>query len=175
MIRHADGVRIEAPPSRAAARGLLDIPRDDPVFVCPGFIHPDKGFDRAVAAFRDGGIQGRLYIVGSVKDAIPANVAHLRLLRQLVAATPGVELVERFVDDAEFDAWIAAADAVLLPYRRSWSSGVLARAQALGTPVIAIGVGGIGEQASIHDVVVADDQELEKALVQLVQEREVLR
>jgi glycosyltransferase involved in cell wall biosynthesis len=175
VIPHADGVRIEAPPSRADARSRLDIPPDEPVFVCPGFIHPDKGFDRAVAAFRDARIRARLYIVGSVKDAIPTNVGHVRLLREMAAATPGVELVERFVDDAEFDAWIAAADAVLLPYRRSWSSGVLARAQALGTPAVAMAVGGIAEQASPHDVVVADDPELEKALARLVQEREILR
>jgi glycosyltransferase involved in cell wall biosynthesis len=175
LIRHEDGVRIEAPPSRADARGRLNIPPDEPVFVCPGFIHPNKGFDRAVAAFRDAGIRGRLYIVGSVKDAIPTNVAHVRILREMAAATPGVELVERFVDDDEFDAWIAAADAVLLPYRRSWSSGVLARAHALGTPAVAMAVGGITEQASADDVVVADDAELEKTLARLVQDREVLR
>jgi glycosyltransferase involved in cell wall biosynthesis len=175
VIRHTDGVRIEAPPSRAEARSRLDISGNDPVLVCPGFIHPHKGFDRAVAAFRDGGIQGRLYIVGSVKDVTPTNLAHVRLLREMAAATPGVELVERFVDDAEFDAWIAAADALLLPYRRSWSSGVLARAHALGTPAVVMAVGGIAEQASSHDVVVADDHELEKALARVVQEREVLR
>ena len=67
--------------------------------VAPGFIHPGKGFDRAVVAFRDAGSGGRLYIVGSVKDPIPKNVAHARLLRELAAHVLGVEIVDLIVTE----------------------------------------------------------------------------
>jgi glycosyltransferase involved in cell wall biosynthesis len=102
--------------------------------------------------------------VGSVRDSDPSNLAYAERLRRLADATPGVELVDGFLEDWEFDAWIAAADAVVLPYRRSWSSGVLARAQALGTPAIVTAVGGLPEQASRADVVVDDDEQLAVAV-----------
>src|SRR5439155_21852792 len=42
-------------PSRGEARDRLGIGRSEgPVFVCPGFLQPDKGFERAVEAFRSG-------------------------------------------------------------------------------------------------------------------------
>jgi glycosyltransferase involved in cell wall biosynthesis len=173
-ISHTDSVRIHAPIDWASARQRLEIPMDEAVLVSPGFIHPGKGFDRGVVAFRDAGAGGRLYIVGSVKDPLPKNVAHARLLRELAAHVPGVELVERFVGDEEFDAWIAAADAVILPYRGSWSSGVLARAQAVGTPAVVTRVGGLREQASARDVVVSDDEELAKAIAEIVGQREAV-
>lgn len=173
LISHTDGVRVTAPVDRTAARRQLGIPEEEAVLVSPGFIHPGKGYDRAVVSFRNAGSGGRLYIVGSVKDPVPKNLAHARLLREMAADVPGVRLVERFVDEGEFDTWIAAADAVILPYRRSWSSGVLARAQALGTPAVLTRVGGLAEQASSRDMVVADDEELTKAIARVVSEREV--
>jgi len=174
LISHTDGVRIQAPADRTAARRRLRIPAGEAALVSPGFIHPGKGFDRAVVSFRDAGAGGRLYIVGSVKDPIPTNMAHARLLRELAKDVPGVRLVERFVDDEEFDTWIAAADAVILPYRRSWSSGVLARAQAVGTPAVVTKVGGLAEQASARDVVVSGDEELTKAIAQILSQREAV-
>ena len=75
-----------------------------------------------------------------------------------------MHLVERFVPDADFDLWLTAADRVVLPYRRSWSSGVLARAQALRTPAVVAAQGGLAEQAGKDDVVVRDDDELFEAL-----------
>lgn len=174
VVSHIDGVRIQTAVSRTEARRRLGIPEGETTLLSPGFIHPDKGFDRAVRAFRDAGTATRLYIVGSVKDPLPKNLAHARLLREMAADIPGVELIERFVDDAEFDTWIAAADAVVLPYRRSWSSGVLARTQAVGTPAVVTAVGGLAEQASPRDVVVADDEELTKAIARVAHQEESL-
>lgn len=174
-ISHTDGVRVRASLDRDSARGTLGIPKEEAALVSPGFIHPGKGFDRAVLSFRDAGAGGRLYIVGSVKDPMPENLAHARLLREMAASVPGVQLIDRFVDDEEFDTWIAAADAVILPYRRSWSSGVLARAQALGTPAVVTRVGGLAEQASSRDVVVADDEELTKAISRVAHHREAVQ
>jgi glycosyltransferase involved in cell wall biosynthesis len=161
LVDHRDGIALRATPSREEARRLLDMPSDECVFVSPGFLHPDKGLERAIEAVRRTGA-GKLFVVGSVKDATPRNLAYAKLLRD--ESGDGVTLVERFIDEEELDAWTAAADAIVLPYRRSWSSGALARAQALGTPAIVTAVGGLPEQASDRDVVVRDDRELDEAL-----------
>jgi glycosyltransferase involved in cell wall biosynthesis len=81
-------------------------------------------------------------------------------LRELAAATPNVELHERYVSDEEFDLWIRAADAVVVPYRAASSSGVVARAHLLGTRLIASAVGGIAGQLADGDIPFADDDEL---------------
>jgi glycosyltransferase involved in cell wall biosynthesis len=170
LVPHVEGVTVHGPVSRTEARERLHVPAGEPALVCPGFLHPDKGIERALAAFRAAGA-GRLYVVGSVKDRTPRNEAYAARLREQVSATPGAEMVERYLDDVEFDLWIIAADAVVLPYRRSWSSGALARAQALGTPVIVTAVGGLAEQASARDMVVHDDDGLRAAVAAIVSPR----
>jgi glycosyltransferase involved in cell wall biosynthesis len=170
LVPHIEGVTVHASPGREAARARLGLPADERILVAPGFLHPDKGLDRAMEAQRLLGT-GRLYVAGSVKDRTPRNEAHAARLRRLAAEIRGVELRERYLDDEEFDAWIAAADAVVLPYRRSWSSGALARAQALETPAIVMDVGGLAEQASERDVVVRDEDELRAAMARLAEDR----
>lgn len=164
LVDHRDGIALRSRPSREEARRQLELPSDERIFVSPGFIHPDKGLERAIESVRRTGA-GRLYVVGSVKDATPRNLAYARSLRD--SAGERVTLVERFLDEEELDAWTAAADAVVLPYRRSWSSGALARAQSLGTPAIVTAVGGLPEQASDRDVVVGDEDELDRALLRV--------
>ena len=167
VVPHGQGVRVHHRPTREEARRRLGIPPGERVLVSPGFLHPAKGHERAIEAFRDLD-RGRLYIVGSVRDDSPRNQEYARRLRALAATAPRVELVEGFVSDQDFDAWIAAADVVVLPYLRSWSSGALARAQALGTPAVVSAVGGLPEQAGPRDVVVSSDRELASAIAAAV-------
>ena len=152
--------------SRADARRRLGLPETERVLVSPGFLQRSKGFDRALRAFA--GISdlngASLYVVGSVREQTEDARRYVRELKTLAEATPGTQLVETYLDDEEFDLWIAAADRVVLPYRSSWSSGVLARAHALGTPAIVAAVGGLEEQADRRDVVVRDDADLRDAL-----------
>jgi glycosyltransferase involved in cell wall biosynthesis len=160
LVDHVGGVTVHDGVGRHEARRRLGIEASDPVFLCPGFWHAGKGFDRAVRAFAAAGSPGRLDVVGSVRDATPDNLAFAEGLRGLAAATPGVTLHEEYASDEAFDAWIAVADAVVLPYRRSWSSGALARAQAIGTPALVGAAGGLPEQAGPADRVFRSDDEL---------------
>jgi glycosyltransferase involved in cell wall biosynthesis len=143
---------------RDDARRALGIDPGGPVFVIPGFIQPSKGIDRALPAFQGGGA-ARLWVVGSVRDRTPENDAYVQRLRRRTEQELRMRLIEQFLGDEEFDRWIVAADWVLLPYRTSWSSGVLARAHALGTPALVTAVGGLAEQAVDGDVVVPNDDE----------------
>jgi multidrug transporter EmrE-like cation transporter len=156
-------VATVAHPSKDEARRRLGLEQGSPMYLCAGFLQPSKGFDRAVEAFSRAGANGSaLYVLGSVRDATPENMRYARSLAERCRTVPGVTMVDRFVPDDEFDLWVVAADWVVLPYRRAWSSGILARAHALGTPAIVAGVGGLVEQADEHDVVVQEDGELDR-------------
>jgi glycosyltransferase involved in cell wall biosynthesis len=159
-VDHRVGIRRNVALSRAEARRRLGVDPSVRLFVCMGFLNPWKGFDRAVRAFAAAGAPGRLVIVGSVRDPVPENVAFARALRDLVDATDGVTFEEGHVDDEAFDVWILAADRVVLPYRRAWSSGVLARARVLGTTAFVSGVGGLPEQVGPGDELFSSDDEL---------------
>jgi len=169
IVPHTDGVRIARRVSRSEARSILGIEPDECLFLCAGFLHPAKGFDRAIRAFRQAGSPGRLVVVGSVRQPTPDALSHVRALRELCERTPGVTLIEGYVSDEGFDTWIAAADVFVLPYRRAWSSGALARAQKLGTRAFVAAVGGMEEQAGPRDTVFHTDGEL----VELVRQVDV--
>jgi glycosyltransferase involved in cell wall biosynthesis len=63
-----------------------------------------------------------------------------------LAALPGVEVQARWLGEAEMAGLVAAADAVVLPYREASQSGVAPVAHGLGVPVVATPVGGLAEQ-----------------------------
>jgi glycosyltransferase involved in cell wall biosynthesis len=163
LIDHTEGVTVHARLSREQARERLGLEVEGPLFVCAGFLQADKGFDRAIRAFGAAGSPGRLYVVGSVRIPSEATDRHVRELSALAASTPRVKLLEAFVSDEDFDAWVEAADRIVLPYRRAWSSGALARSQRLGTPALVSNAGGLAEQAGPDDVVF----ETEDALAEL--------
>jgi glycosyltransferase involved in cell wall biosynthesis len=167
IVDHSEAVSLSGPTvGRGAARERLGIPPGEVVLVCAGFLHPDKGYERAVRAFATMGT-GRLVIVGSVRDRTPRNIQYARTLRELADRTPGVSLIESYVSDGDFDAWIEAADRLVLPYRRAWSSGALARARRLGTPAVVSSEGGLPDQAGPDDLVFGTDEELRSLLGQL--------
>ncbi len=152
---------------RQEARRRLGLDPVEPLFLCAGFIHPWKGYERAVRSFAASEGPGRLLIIGSVRDETPENLAYAAELRRLVDRTDGVSLIEEFQSDEDFDAWMTAADRLVLPYTRAWSSGALARARVLGTPAIVSAVGGLAEQAGPEDEVVESDEQLRAAIERL--------
>lgn len=160
IVEHTDGVAVHAEMTRAQARERLGLGPDGPVFVCAGFLQPDKGFDRAIRAFEAAGTPGHLYVVGSIRDETEATVRYAADLRAMCERAANVTLLETYVSDEDFDAWVTAADRMVLPYRRAWSSGALARAQRLGTPAFVASVGGLAEQAGDDDRAFATDAEL---------------
>jgi glycosyltransferase involved in cell wall biosynthesis len=160
IVEHAPNVTVHAAMTKEAARKALGLGNERPLFVCAGFLQPDKGVERAIRAFATAGSSGRLAIVGSIRDITEENVRYAADLHALAERSERVTMLERFVSDDEFDAWVTAADVLVLPYRRAWSSGALARAERLGTPAFVSNVGGLAEQAGEHDRVFETDAEL---------------
>lgn len=141
---------------------------DDFVFLYFGIIRPYKGVEDLVAAFdllpADVRDRSRLVIVGETWEGWSAPL-------DAVAASPNrdrIEVVNRYVTDEEVDAHFARADAVVLPYRRSSSSGPLHIAMSSGLPVVVSEVGGLVEAAGSYEgttfVPVADPAALAGAL-----------
>jgi glycosyltransferase involved in cell wall biosynthesis len=164
MVRHIDE-------DRATARAALGLPQDQLILLAIGFLQPHKGFDRAIHAFAQvprGG--AHLYVVGSAWREDPVGAAHLDELRRLAEGTPDTDLRAGYLDDAQFDRWIVAADALVLPYRFGFSSNVMERGLLYGRPVIMSDTGGMAEQGVDRSGVklVADDSELLEALRTLV-------
>jgi glycosyltransferase involved in cell wall biosynthesis len=148
---------------QVAARNALDLPDGPVIFLAIGFLQPNKGFDRAIRAFAElPSGDARLYVVGSTWRDDDLSSGHIAELRRLADETPGVELREGYLADAEFDAWIVAADALVLPYRQSWSSSVMERGLLYARTVIVTRVGGMAEQGTdrSHVTLVDDDDGL---------------
>ncbi len=111
----------------------------------PGLVSPFEGVEDLVEAFnglrREQAEQFRLAIVGKTSRgwAAPAEA---------IARSPHADLIERvdrYLTDADLSAWLARADAVVLPYHRSPASGPLPIAMSVGLPVVVTAVGGLAE------------------------------
>ena len=170
FVDHTGVYRPYADERRDEARRMLGVPDDAPVLLCIGFLGRHKGFDRAIDAFRRlPPNPARLYIVGSIPPQWPQDCHSYRdELRAQSADDARITVVDRYLDDVDFDRWLRAADAVVLPYRQGSSSGVAARARLLGTRLVTSDVGGLPEQLGADDVVVTSDDELAEALARLV-------
>jgi len=107
-----------------------------------GFVRPYKGLDTLLSA------------LALVKDRpVSLTVAgefwndKERYLKQIEELGIGkrVSLIDRYLPDAEMGELFAAADLVVLPYKESRTSGIIATAYGFGKPVLATRVGGFPE------------------------------
>lgn len=157
---------------QSAARAALGLPADGRLLLAIGFLHPRKGFDRAIRSFAQAGSDGaRLYVVGSLWREDDTALGHLDELRRLAGETPGAELRVGHLTDEEFDRWIVASDALVLPYVSGWSSNVMERGLLYDRPVIMSDLGGMSEQGVDRPGVtlVGDDVALGRAVRQAVE------
>lgn len=107
-----------------------------------GFVRPYKGLDvllNAVAILKDHDIS--LKIAGEFwRD----KEEYLKLINEL-DISGNVEIIDRYVTDNEMSQYFSWADLVVLPYRKTITSGVIATAYGFKTPVLATNVGGFYE------------------------------
>jgi glycosyltransferase involved in cell wall biosynthesis len=127
--------------SRAEARARVGVPGDGPLVLFLGLVRRYKGVDLLLDAApeiarRTG---ARIAIVGEVfPDA--------RDTMKRVAASPVRDRLivhDAYVPEETMDAWLAASDVVVLPYRAISGSGIAARAIASARPMAASAVGGL--------------------------------
>ena len=126
----------EAPPPVAVA---------DPLVALPGILRPYKGADVLVRAWP------------AVRELVPGAtlvVAGRAMMdvADLGARGAGVEILDRFLSDAELAALLRRADLVVLPYRRIDSSGILFAALAFGRALVLSDVGSFRELHDEHGI-----------------------
>lgn len=129
---------------RAAARTLLGIPADVPVFLWVGRMVELKRLDvlvRAFARLHQRQPDARLYLVGSGprRRTIQKLVESLNLQDRVRCVGP--------VQPADLPQWFQAADATVLSSASEGLPNVLRESLACGTPFVATDVGSISEIA----------------------------
>jgi D-inositol-3-phosphate glycosyltransferase len=108
-----------------------------------GYVRPYKGLDRLLQAMAllDPRLDVHLVVAGEFwepRERYDRIAAELRIADR-------VEIVDRYLDEAEVAERFAAADVVVLPYVSATQSAVVQLAFAHGRPVISTTVGGIPE------------------------------
>jgi len=107
-----------------------------------GFVRHYKGLDtllRAVSMLKDHAIS--LRIAGEFWGD---KKTYLDLIKSLEIFDK-VEILDRYISDQEMSRFFEEADVVVLPYRKSKTSGVIATAYGFAKPVLATDVGGFHE------------------------------
>lgn len=140
-LPHADiAVRPHPIYSQFPAPGTVGRRRRGLELLFFGLVRPYKGLDVLIEAM--GRLRGSdvfLTIAGefwSGREEIERRIEALGIEDQ-------IELIPRYVSDAEAADLFARADVVVLPYRSATGSGVVALAYHYGKPVIATRVGGL--------------------------------
>jgi glycosyltransferase involved in cell wall biosynthesis len=107
-----------------------------------GFVRPYKGLDillDAIGILKDHDIS--LKIAGEFwhdKDDYLALIDGLDI-------SDKVEIIDRYVSDDEMSQYFSLSDLVVLPYKKSITSGIIATAYGFKKPVLATNVGGFSE------------------------------
>lgn len=146
MIPHGNYLNfIGKVPERAEARAWIGLPSEARVLLFFGQIKEVKGLDilirampRLIQEYED----TVLLIAGKVwKDDFERYGKQIDAL----GISDNCVLRIQYVPDSEVATYYAAADAVILPYRRIYQSGVLLMAMSYGKPVMVSDIEGMTE------------------------------
>ena len=161
VIPHGAFIDLRHVPGRLPDE-LRAAPPEAPVTLCPGLLRPYKGLDVLLEAWGREGLEGELWIVGGAR----MDIAPLRR-----RAGARVRIVERFISEEELVGCLRRAQLVVLPYRESEGSGVLASALGLGRPLLLSDVGAfseVGHRGAAELVAPGDPDALRGALSALL-------
>ena len=141
-------------PGRAEARTRLGV-ADGPVVAFVGLLRPYKGLDllgEAWPTVADEVPGARLVVAGKRADSrVEGDVDALRHM-------PSVTIRDGYQSVAAMLDVYAAADLIVVPYRRISQSGALMTAAGLGRPLVVTPLAGLREQvASLESAIVAAD------------------
>lgn len=144
------------------AREYLDLPCDEPLFLFFGGLRYEKGPDLLARTLRNVKRDMTVVYAGPEADFIQSDVHEWK--QQIPS---NVSVVDRimFIPESQLDYYFAAADALILPYRRTRGiSGPLRRAVTVGTPIIAPASSDIGRIVELHDLGVCINEPIEEEL-----------
>jgi glycosyltransferase involved in cell wall biosynthesis len=128
-------------------RRRYGLPTDRKVLLFFGTIRENKGLDVLLNAMKMMRDDYLLLIAGCVSDASELPAGHYRRIIRDSNIGGSVRWIDRFIDEEEIADVFKVADAVILPYKKSFhaQSGVLNTAIGFEKPAVVSDVGGMGE------------------------------
>jgi glycosyltransferase involved in cell wall biosynthesis len=137
--------------ARASVRAALNIPANAVVLLCCGLIRPYKNVDACIQALA--GIEREdviLVIAGSETGASPLDpLAQTRALVRQVGVEDRVRFLPGFLDETAMAELFEATDVLMLPYLKSYGSGLLMLGITFGKYIVATR-SGMEESASLY-------------------------
>lgn len=107
-----------------------------------GFVRPYKGLDTLIKAV---GILKGYDISLTIAGEFWNGKAEFLKLASDLGISGKVNIIDRYIPDAEMSRLFSATDLVVLPYKQTVTSGIIATAYGFRKPVIATDVGGFHE------------------------------
>jgi len=166
--------------SKEVAKSGLGISPTQKVILFFGIIKRYKGLEYLVEAFQEVKEQvnnATLLVVGSIYDADVEGFKYYSRLIDQIRSRDDVMCVPNYVPFETMDCYFSAADVVVLPYTKTYTSGVLLTAYAAGRPVIVTDTGALSEvvETGKSGVVIppADPKALSKAIVEVINSSEM--
>jgi glycosyltransferase involved in cell wall biosynthesis len=145
-------------PSRAEARGALGLDAGETVLLFFGMLRKDKGVELLIEAM--GGVKGdcRLILAGTPFDWRREDI--LRMIRDRHAEERVLPMLE-YIPEPDIPRYFAAADALVLPYKRNYmgAAGPLKTAMGFGLPVIATEVRELSEFMKLGRIGISSEPE----------------
>ncbi len=138
--------------SKEVARAELGISRVKKVLLFFGFIKKYKGLEYLVEAFTEvkaniGEVM--LLVVGRIHDRDAKAFKYYSDLIDELGSRDDIMCVKEYVPFEKVGVYFSASDVVVLPYIRSYQSGVLLLAYAAGRPVVVTDTGGLSEVVAV--------------------------
>jgi beta-1,4-mannosyltransferase len=127
--------------SRAAARRRLGLPPEATVLLHFGLLRPYKNVPHLIRTFRALEAAGTVLLVAGR----PFDATVEREIRDAAGGAANLRLDLRPIPAAEVEAWFAASDLVVLPYRRILNSGAALLALTFERPVLVPDLGSMPE------------------------------
>ncbi len=155
---------------RESARQQLGLPKDEVILLMFGQLRASKGIDRLISAFKRLNLlesRIRLLLVGSASGEFRAN------LEALSKSDSRIDLRMGYVENEMVQAYHAAADIAVLPYRSGLTSGALVLSMGFSLPIVCADCGDARRDIAGRGGIVledASDRALHEALVQILEE-----
>jgi glycosyltransferase involved in cell wall biosynthesis len=125
------------------ARATLGLPSDARIFLYFGIVRPYKGIEDLLIAWRSHeGLSQNTHLVIA---GLPFDSEYAARLAGIASQCKHVSTHFSWIADERVHLYFSAADAVVLPFQRSLTSGSLLLALSFGKPVIAPNIASIAE------------------------------
>lgn len=136
------------------ARRQLGLPQSGKVYLNFGMLKPYKGIERLLQMWQENAVilaDSTLLIVGKALDD-----CYGQTLIEQAAQSKNIILQNTFVEDNRIHLYFSAADVIVLPFERIFTSGSLILAMSYSKPVIAPRLGSIPETIGAADGLLYD-------------------